>query len=146
VSGGDGTPRWVHRLDGFGRALALLRDAVVLMESRPLSDLEQQGLVQRFEFTWELAWKTLADLLSAEGASPDIVTPRSVLRAALEARLILDGQTWMDAVEVRNALAHTYDPRRAEEAVQAIRTLFHPAFEALHGDLVRRRDGLSADA
>jgi nucleotidyltransferase substrate binding protein (TIGR01987 family) len=146
VAGGDGTPRWVHRLDGFGRALAPLRDAVVLMDARPLSDLEQQGLVQRFEFTWELAWKTLADLLAAEGASPDTVTPRSVVRAALEARLIADGQTWMDALEVRNALAHTYDPRRARDAVAEIRVRFHPAFEALHGDLVRRRDGRPADA
>lgn len=49
------SPRWVYRFDNFGRALSLLQDAVATMEDRELSQLEKEGLIQRFEYTWELA-------------------------------------------------------------------------------------------
>lgn len=64
-------PRSQLRLDNFSRAVAGLKEAVDLRETRPLSELEKAGMVQRFEIAWELGWKLLADRLSEELAPPE---------------------------------------------------------------------------
>ena len=61
--------RWIQRLSNYAKALKRLKDAVELEKERPLSNLEKQGLIQAFEFTHELAWKTLKDLLEHRGNS-----------------------------------------------------------------------------
>lgn len=79
------TPRWKYRFDNFRRALALLREA---MEQETLSQLEQEGAIQRFEYTMELAWKTLKDYLESQNVVFDTITPRTVIRKAFEAGII----------------------------------------------------------
>ena len=78
----DPTPRWHYRYDNFHRAHSLLREAVELMHERALTPLEQEGAIQRFEYCWELAWKTLKDYLEQQGIQLPTVTPAAVLRAA----------------------------------------------------------------
>src|ERR1035437_4365678 len=100
--------RWKQRFDNFSRALASLRKAVELSRERPLSELEQQGLIQGFEFTHELAWNVLKDYLEYEGIQ-GLIGSRSTVREAFKRGLIIDGDAWMDMVEKRNLSSHTYD-------------------------------------
>jgi nucleotidyltransferase substrate binding protein (TIGR01987 family) len=138
-------PRWLYRLDNYKRAFALLREAVETMETRELSALEREGVVQRFEYTWELAWHLLKDYLSHSGIVLTTVTPAATLRAAITAGLITDGEVWMRALDARNKMAHTYNARTFERIVAEIRSSFLPLLDRLHLDMLERslqeRDG-----
>jgi len=76
-------------------------------------------LIQRFEYTFELAWKTLKDYLEAN----EVITkfPRDVIKAAFQYELIKDGEVWMDMLEKQNLLAHTYDEKRFNFAIKKIK-------------------------
>ncbi|MHB1201177.1 MAG: nucleotidyltransferase substrate binding protein [Polaromonas sp.] len=100
--------RWQQRLASFQRALAQLEAAVTLRQSRPLSELEQQGLIQAFEFTHELAWNVMRDYLRSLGQE-GLLASRDSTRAAFAAGLIVDGETWMDMIISRNLSSHTYN-------------------------------------
>ena len=133
-------PRWQYRLRNFERALALLREAIGQMNEANLiggtfSDLEKEGTIQRFEYTWELAWKALNDYLKSEGVVLDKITPKSVIRASFRAKIISDGDTWMKALDARNKMAHTYDFEDFEKALGQIRDDFLPAMEELNAYL-----------
>lgn len=124
-------PRWIYRFDNFDRAFALLREAVGTMESRALTQLEKEGMVQRFGYTWELAWKTLKDYLDSEGVALDKITPASVIRAAFEAKILGDGEGWMRALDARNRMAHTYNAKDFETIVADIRAKYLGLLDAL---------------
>ena len=111
--------RWQQRFQNFDRAFALLREA---LERKPeeLSPLEKEGVIQRFEYTFELAWKTLKDYLEESGLVISPVTPRQVIKDAFAAKVISDGDAWIKMLDHRNLLAHTYDFSVFEQAVQAI--------------------------
>lgn len=112
--------RWKQRLESFQRAFTLLRTALEGRALESFTDLEREGLVQRFEYTFELAWKTLKDYLEYSGLVLDQVTPRSVIKAAFAARVIADGDTWIDMLAHRNLMSHTYDEAKFKDAVNAI--------------------------
>ena len=120
--------RWRQRFQNFDRAVLLLREP---MERglATLSNLEKEGTVQRFEFVVELAWKTLKDYLEYEGQVIEPVTPRNVIKTAFAARILQDGQIWIDMLD---HLSHTYDERTFDQAVLAIRGRYLAAIEALH--------------
>jgi len=122
--------RWIQRANSFERALGRLRAAVKLAEQRELSDLEAQGLIQGFEYTHELAWKTLKDFLEAQG-TVNLYGSRDTTRAAFRNRLIENGETWMDMVDKRNLTLHTYDEEVAAEVVRTIRNTYFAEFERL---------------
>jgi len=126
--------RWKQRFDNYTRALHQLTMAVQLMEQRPLSDLEKQGLIQGFEFTHELAWNVLKDYLEHEGIQ-GLVGSRSAVREAFKRGLITDGEAWMDMLEKRNLSSHTYNIEVAIELVSAIRDSYYPLFLSLQGRL-----------
>jgi len=130
--------RWEQRLVNFERAVVLLREPIQRgIES--LSDLEKEGAVQRFEFTVELAWKTLKDYLEYQGRVFEPVTPRHVLKEAYAAKILPDGQVWMDMLDHRNLLSHTYDAKTFRTALEVIRDRYHPALEALHAWLSEQK-------
>lgn len=122
--------RWKQRFDNFQRALCQLTLAIQLMEQRPLSDLEQQGLIQGFEFTHELAWNVLKDYLEMEGIQ-GLIGSRSTVREAFKQGLISDGEAWMDMIEKRNLSSHTYNQAVAENLVSAIHQSYYHAFVEL---------------
>lgn len=128
--------RWKQRFDNFQRALHQLTLAIRLMEQRPLSDLEQQGLIQGFEFTHELAWNVLKDYLEMEGIQ-GLVGSRSTARESFKRGLVSDGETWMDMIEKRNLSSHTYNQDVAEILVSAIHERYYPVFLELHERFVR---------
>lgn len=125
-------PRWQHRFDSFRRAFLLLREAVDQMDERGLTQLEKEGMIQRFEYTWELAWKLLKDMLEAEGVVLSTVTPARVIRAAATAKLIERGDVWLEALDARNALSHTYSLKTFELTIKAIRLKYLGVLDGLH--------------
>jgi len=104
-----------------------LREALARGPSA-LNPLEKEGVVQRFEYLLELAWKTIKDYLEESGVILAAVTPRQVIKDAFTARVLADGQIWIDMIDHRNLLSHTYDPANFEEAVEAIHDRYLAAF------------------
>ncbi|WP_341879629.1 nucleotidyltransferase substrate binding protein [Synechococcus sp. UW140] len=122
--------RWIQRFDNFKRAFARLSEASELADQRDLSDLERQGLIQAFEFTHELAWNTFKDFLSARGSSQKLYGSKDATRAAFAAELIENGEAWMEMIKHRNESSHTYNNDVAVKIMEAVLTLYVPAFEA----------------
>lgn len=123
--------RWKQRFQNFDRAFILLRDA---LEDGPdaLNPLEKEGVIQRFEYCFELAWKTMKDYLEEGGFVMTTITPRQVLKDAYAAKILEDGQVWIDMLDHRNLLSHTYSPVVFEKAIKAIHAHYLPGIERLH--------------
>jgi nucleotidyltransferase substrate binding protein (TIGR01987 family) len=129
--------RWKQRFQNFDRGVVLLREA---LENGPaaLSALEKEGVIRRFEYTFELAWKTLKDFLEAGGLVISPVLPRQVIKDAFAAKVLADGQAWVDILDHRNLLSRTYDRAVFEKAVDAIAARYLPAMESLHVYLIEQ--------
>ena len=83
--------RWIQRFQNFDRAFLLLRSALEERGLEQMSELEKEGLIQRFEYSYELAWKTMKDYLEEQGTIINPVTPRNVIKEAFSAQIIADG-------------------------------------------------------
>lgn len=128
----DTPPRWHYRFDNFKRAYELLNEAIILSKSRQLTALEQEGTIQRFEYTWELAWKTLKDYLEHQGVILDTITPVATIRAAFSAKIIENGDIWMQALDTRNKMSHTYNLKQFEKAIGQIEQDYIGLFSELY--------------
>jgi nucleotidyltransferase substrate binding protein (TIGR01987 family) len=122
--------RWKQRFSNYTKALQNLSNAVALSQERKLSDLEQQGLIQSFEFTHEMAWNVLKDYLEYEG-TVGIMGSRDATRQAFKMGLITQGEDWMEMIVDRNLTSHTYNSEVAEKIVGDILGRFYPAFQNL---------------
>jgi nucleotidyltransferase substrate binding protein (TIGR01987 family) len=114
--------RWRQRFQNFKKAFSQLTSAVTLTEERDLSELEQQGLIQAFEFTHELAWNTMKDFLLSRGTS-------NLFGAAFSAGLIENGDVWMEMIQSRNQTTHTYEQATAKAIAHAIISKYVMEFE-----------------
>jgi nucleotidyltransferase substrate binding protein (TIGR01987 family) len=121
--------RWRQRFQSFRKAFAQLSSATELAAKRPLTELEQQGLIQAFEFTHELAWNTLKDFLESRGAL-NIYGSKDATREAFARGLIANGEEWMAMIAGRNRSSHTYNEKTARELGDAILRSFAPEFAA----------------
>lgn len=119
--------RWKQRFENFRKALETLSDAVELVQKRPLTKLEQQGLIQGFEFTHELAWNVLKDYLEEQGFA-GIIGSKNATRLAFRNELIADGDVWMDMIKARNLSSHTYNMELAESMTKDILERFYQSF------------------
>lgn len=119
--------RWQQRFSNYKRAFAQLSK---FLDKTELNELEEQGLVQAFEYTHELAWKTLADFLKDRG-NTEIYGSRDASREAFNAGLITDGDVWMDMIKSRNLTSHTYNQEVVEEIVKNIIDRYFKAFGEL---------------
>jgi len=97
-------PRWQYRFNNFSRALTLLREALDIDATRDFTQLEREGLIQRFEYCLELAWKTMKNVLDDKAVKLPLAALRSVVRAAFMAGLIDRGPVRMDALDARNRM------------------------------------------
>ncbi|MCC5926817.1 MAG: nucleotidyltransferase substrate binding protein [Bacteroidetes bacterium] len=111
--------RWIQRLSNYVKVLEQLNDAVKLTNERNLSKLEQQGLIQSFEYTHELAWQVMKDFFIYQG-NPDIMGSRDATREAFANGLIEEGEIWMDMIKSRNLTSHTYNEEIASDIAQKI--------------------------
>lgn len=119
--------RWIQRFSHFKSAFQSLKDAVELSNQRKLSELEQQGLIQSFEFTHELAWKVFKDYFEYQG-TVDITGSRDAAREAFQKGLVKDGQVWMEMIKSRNQTSHTYNQSVADDIVLKIRQDYFSEF------------------
>lgn len=119
--------RWQQRFQNFTKAYLQLAE---ICAQEKLNKFEQAGLVQIFEFTFELGWKVLKDKLNYEGYS--MAVPRDVIKQAFQVGYIKDGTTWLDALDKRNLLAHIYNENLAYEAMSLIKDRYFPILSALY--------------
>jgi len=133
--------RWLQRLENYCRALAALQRAIAIANQRALSELEEQGLIQAFEFTHELSWLLLKDYLADQGVS-GISGSRDAVREATVRELLPVGteETWMAMIRSRNLTSHTYNPELAHEIATLIQRAYTPAFAALQRELQARAE------
>ena len=129
--------RWLQRLQNFSKAQAQLDEAMALMQARSLSELERLGVIQVFEYTYELGCNTLKDYLVWQGV-PSFVGSRDVIREGFSKGLLADGQGWMDMLVDRNRTSHTYNEETAEAILQNIQHHHHPLLKALEQTLLDR--------
>ncbi len=104
--------RWKQRFDNYAKAVGQLAR---FLEKGDLNEFEKQGLVQCFEYTYELAWNTIKDFFEAQGET-GILGSRDAFRLAFQRGLTERGEIWMDMIRSRQRTSHTYN----EEVVQAI--------------------------
>lgn len=116
--------RWKQRFSNYQKALAQLQKFI---DKGELSDLEEQGLIKSFEYTYELAWNTMKDFLEYQGQS-DIYGSRDTFRKAFQINLVQDGESWMDMLKSRNKTSHTYNEETAKEISNAVFNIYHPLF------------------
>ena len=128
--------RWKQRFNNYLKAFLTLTEAVQLAQARTLSRLEQQGLIQGFEFTHELAWNVLKDYLENKGIS-GLIGSKDASRSAFKNGLIGHGEDWMKMIEARNLSSHTYNLETAQEIADDIIGRFYPAFEEMAETLTR---------
>ncbi len=128
--------RWVQRLDHFTKALAQLTKFV---EKKKLNELEQQGLIKAFEYTYELAWNTIKDFFENQGET-DIHGSRDAFRLAFRRGLISNGETWMEMIKSRTLTVHTYNEDIAEEIAATILQKYYDEFVLLKDKLLTFRE------
>ena len=134
--------RWIQRFNNFKKAFSKLEEAEKLAQERPLSKLEEQGCIQAFEYTHELAWKTLKDFLENRGVQ-NLYGSKDTTRAAFKTGLIGNGDIWMDMILSRNLTSHTYDDPTADNIVSAIHSDYFSEFRALKAklDVLKQEEG-----
>ena len=125
--------RWKQRFQNFEASLRELRSAI---EKNDYTALERAGLIQLFEISFELAWKTLKDMLFYEGY--DVNSPKAALKQAFASGIIAEGELWIKALDGRNLFSHTYSNELAEEAVKLIKEIYSPLLFSLETELKSR--------
>jgi len=128
--------RWEQRFQNHQKALARLAEAVKLAGERELSSLEKQGLIQAFEFVYELSWNTIKDFYEYQGMV-SIQGSRDAFRLAFSKGLIENGQIWMDMIESRQLSSHTYNEDTADAIAALIINKYFAEFEALRARLTQ---------
>ena len=113
--------RWKQRFENLTKAYRQLENAT---QRETYDELATAGLIQMFEFTFELVWKTFKDYLELNGYDEN--TPRNVLKRSFELGYINDGERWLEALEKRNILSHVYDEHFAAEAIILIKSRYFP--------------------
>jgi nucleotidyltransferase substrate binding protein (TIGR01987 family) len=128
--------RWKQRFENFELAFKRLKEAVELKNP---SELERNGLVQRFEFTLEVGWKTLKDFLEEKefNFKP---SPKDTLRLAQQSGYIDYAQELIDGLELRNELSHDYSGEKFLKSENQFRTQIYPVFENLYYFLKSEKD------
>lgn len=123
--------RWEQRFANYQKALSRMQKFI---DKGELSELEEQGLIKTFEYTYELAWNTLKDFLEYSGQT-DIYGSRDAIRKAFELGLIDDGENWMDMLTSRNKTSHTYSEETAKEICQVVVEVYYSLFTQLKAKL-----------
>ena len=120
--------RYEQRLKDFENAFIKLKEGT---QKENADDLEIDGVLQRFEFTFELAWKTLKDYMEYQGFSNKIGSPREIIQQAFKHGLIEDGETWIKMMLSRNALSHLYDENTSRKIYEEIKKQYIELLETL---------------
>jgi nucleotidyltransferase substrate binding protein (TIGR01987 family) len=119
--------RWKQRFQNFEKAFLFFQTTV---DKDIYTPIEVGGLVQAFEFTFELGWKAVKDFLYEQGLNTSY--PREAIKEGFKTEIIKDGHTWLHMLEKRNELSHTYNEAVAEQAIDIIKHQYYPAIEQVY--------------
>jgi len=119
--------RWKQRFQNFEKAFLFFQTTI---NKETYTPIEVGGLVQAFEFTFELGWKTIKDFLYEQGLTTNF--PREAIKEGFQTQIIEDGHTWLHMLEKRNELSHTYNEAVAEQAIDTIKHQYYPAIEQVY--------------
>ena len=120
--------RWKQRFNNYSKALSLLEKFIV--KGKELNELEEQGMIQAFEYTFELAWNLLKDYYEYQGGT-NIQESRDAFRLAFNRGLITDGEAWMKMIESRSKTSNTYNEETADEIAGAVLNQYYSLFKKL---------------
>ncbi|AFV12544.1 nucleotidyltransferase, nucleotide binding domain protein [Thermacetogenium phaeum DSM 12270] len=115
-----------EKREAYRKAVLRLKEALDEDSSNPLL---YDGVIQRFEFTYELAWKLMKAYLEYEGIA-EVSSPRAAFKEAFAAGLIFEGDVWIDMIGDRNLAAHTYNEEMAKEIYGRIKEKYFKQFVA----------------
>lgn len=123
--------RWIQRLNNYNKALERLANAVQIVSAEEHSmenvdELLKEGLIQRFEYTQELAWKVMKDYEEYQGHT-DVTDSRDAFRKAFQIGLIHDAE-WMNTIASRNITSHCYDEEEFKQVIAQIIHKYLPIF------------------
>ena len=130
--------RWKQRFDNFSRAINLLREPFE-KDLSTLSQLEKEGIIQRFEFTFELAWKTLKDYMENDGLLLDTISPKGVLKDAYQAKYINNIDVWLKMINDRNLMSQTYNFTTFEKIINSIKEEYLAVLDEFYFKLLEKR-------
>ena len=125
--------RWKQRFQNFEKAFLLLQEIVESKDD--LSEFEaivQEGIVQRFEYTFELAWKTLKDRMEADGLQLERISPKYIFKDAYKSKYIDNIELWIEMTNDRNLMSHTYDSSKLTEMLKNIKELYYSEIRKLY--------------
>lgn len=119
--------RLKQRYSNLKKPFQQLSEAIKQSEKKEFNNIEKAGMIQYYEFTFELCWKVMKDYLETEG---EIVKgTRSVLKLSFQFDLLNDGDVWLEMLETRNRLNHTYKEENFLEAFNDIKNQYYPEIE-----------------
>jgi nucleotidyltransferase substrate binding protein (TIGR01987 family) len=134
--------RWEQRFDNFVKAFKKLSQAVEYVKNdwakkekdtqgettqEIIDEILKEGLIQRFEYTYEMAWNVMKDYALYQG-NAEIGGSRDAIRYAFANEIIVDGETWMDMIKSRIKTSHTYNEEIANDIFYKILKEYYPAF------------------
>jgi len=131
--------RWKQRFDNFQRVFLELEEAVLLSQKRSLSKLENQGLIQGFEYTHELAWNMIKDYLEEQGIF-GLIGSKNTIREAFKLGILKEGEIWMNMIQSRNQTSHTYNTTLADQVVYDIIHKYFYQFKEIIEEFKKRYD------
>jgi len=131
--------RWEQRFRNYNKALSKLKEGVEI-NSETITELEKEGVIQRFEFTHELAWNVIKDYCEYQG-NTSITGSRDATREAFKINLVTNGEGWMDMISSRNKTSHTYNEDTMHEIFDKIIHSYYPLFEAFQRKMENLRSG-----
>ena len=124
--------RWKQRYQNYSKALSQL--AKFVEKGEDLNDMEEQGMIKAFEYTYELAWNTIKDFYESQGET-GLQGSRDVFQLAFKRGLIHNGEAWMEMLKDRNRTSHTYNQEIADEIAENILKNYYPLYVTLKTEL-----------
>ena len=122
--------RWQQLFENLQKTFLKLQFAIKTLQEDTANELIQMAVIQSFEFSYELSWKTMKDFIAYQGIK-DVSLPRQVIKHCFQHQIIGDGQVWIDMLEDRNLMAHAYDEKKAQIAIVHIIQHYEPAIALL---------------
>lgn len=119
--------RWQQRFNNYKKALTKLTEAVEEYSAGNVRDIVKEGMIQRFEYTYELAWNTIKDYYEDQGET-NIQGSKDAIKLAFNRGLIANGTQWFDMVDSRKLTVHTYNEDTANQVAEDIAEVYHDLF------------------
>ena len=123
--------RWNEKLNDFGKALLRLNEAIDESKNNSVSSTLKDGVIQRFEFCYEICWKLIKYYLENEGIQ-EAKSPKSTFREAFKIGIIEDGEVWIDMLNDRNLTSHVYDEEVAFDIYGKIISTYFKQMNDMH--------------